>query len=298
MVSYLTLPMNSGPGFVPIRRVWQGVRPFNRLASPVIPARDPGDVICGVVVKRFAAIAIVVALALPPGPVLGAAVPGDTPIDQLDWGQTPEYRIVPGDVLGLNFGPSGEDLSTDVVRQTEVRIDGRITVFPIGDVVAAGHTPVELQAELIRLLAAEFKQPRVTVEVMKSAASRVHVLGRVKRPGSQVVQSLPTLLQVIAEAGGFEDDAARNSVIVMHRVGLGTVSATRIRAGGLLRGGGDVPLSRFDIVYVPRSTIGNVDVFVQQFFGGFASPIVNTALTGWELFNLDRVFAPIRVVDR
>jgi polysaccharide export outer membrane protein len=249
-----------------------------------------------VVVKRFAAIAIVFGLALPLGPVFGAAAPADPPIDQIDWGQTPEYRIVPGDELGLNFGPR-EGLASDLIRPVVVRVDGRITVFPIGDVVAAGHTPVELQAELIRLLAAEYKQPRVTVEVVKSAANRVHVLGRVMKPGSQVVQSLPTLMQVIAEAGGFADDAARNSVIVMHRVGLGSVSVARIRADRLLRGGGDVPLSRFDIVYVPRSTIGNVDVFVDQFFNRIL-PVGSTAMLGWELFNLDRVFSSIRVAAR
>jgi len=247
-------------------------------------------------VKRFAAIAIVLALVLPPGPGFGAAAPVDTPIDQLDWGATPEYRIVPGDELGLNFGPR-EDINRDLVRSVVVRVDGRVTVFPIGDVVAAGRTPVELQAELIRLLTGEYKQPRVTVEVVKSAANRVHVLGRVKRPGSQVVQSLPTLLQVIAEAGGFEDDAARNSVIVMHRVGLGSVSVTSIRVGRLLRSGGDVPLSRFDIVYVPRSTIGNVDVFVDQFFSR-TIPVGSAAFLGWELFHLDRVFATVRTAAR
>lgn len=244
--------------------------------------------------NRLAAVAL--ALALLSAPVSGAEVPADTPLEQLDWGRTPEYRIVPGDVLGLNFGPR-EDISTDLIRQTEVRLDGRITVFPIGDVVAAGRTPVELQAELIRLLAGEYRQPRVTVEVIKAAANRVHVLGRVKKPGSQTITSLPTLLQVIGEAGGFEDDAARNSVIIMHRVGLGSVSVTRIRAGRLLRGGGDVPLSRFDIVYVPRSTIGNLDVFVDQFFTRL-SGAPSTALLGWELFNLDRVFGSGRILVR
>lgn len=246
--------------------------------------------------NRFAAIAIVLAFVLPPGPASGVAAPNDTPIDQIDWGQTPEYRIVPGDELGLNFGPR-EDIGRELIRSVLVRPDGRVTVFPIGDVVAAGRTPVELQAELIRLLAGEYKQPRVTVEVVKSAANRVHVLGRVKKPGSQVVQSLPTLLQVIAEAGGFEDDAARNSVIIMHRVGLGSVSVTRVRAGRLLRGGGDVPLSRFDIVFVPRSTIGNLGVFVEQFFVP-PTQAGAAAFLGWELFHLDRVFGSGRVSVR
>jgi polysaccharide export outer membrane protein len=249
-----------------------------------------------VVVKRLAAIALALALALPPGPVFGAGAPADTPVDRLDWGAAPEYRIVPGDELGLNFGPR-EDINRELVRSVVVRTDGRITVFPIGDVVAAGRTPVELQAELIRLLAGEYKQPRVTVEVVKSAANRVHVLGRVKKPGSIPVQSLPTLLQVITEAGGFEDDAARNSVIVMHRIGLNSVSVDRIRVDRLLRGGGDIPLSRFDIVYVPRSTIGNVDVFVDQFFARVI-PVGSAVLLGWELFHLDQVFGSGRTVVR
>jgi len=51
----------------------------------------------------------------------------------------------------------------------------------------------------------------------------------------------------------------------------------------------DQVVGRFDIIYVPRSTIGNVDVFAQQFLGP-AQQAFSTALIGWELFNLDRVF--------
>lgn len=241
--------------------------------------------------RRFVALAIVVSLVLPLASAWAAEPVDRTPLEEIDWGQSPEYRIVPGDELGLNFGP-GQTYDRDVVRAVTVRPDGRVSVFPIGDVVAAGRTPAELQAELVRLLAGEMKQPRVVVEVTKFAGNRIHVLGRVKEPGSLPVSSLPTLLQVIAEAGGFEDDAARGSVVVMHRVGLGSVSVTRVRADKLLRNGGDVPLSRYDIVYVPRSTIGNVGVFVDQFFRSMI-PAETFTLVGWELFHLDRVFRTV-----
>ena len=246
--------------------------------------------------RRFVVIAFAFVLGLPCVPAFGAAPPADTPIDQIDWGRTPEYRIVPGDELSLDFGPR-EDLNGDMIRVSVVRPDGRITVYPVGDVVAAGHTPVELQAELSRLLSGEFRQPRLTIEVTKATANRVHVLGRVKKPGSQLVGGLPTLMQVIAEAGGFEDDAARNSVIVMHRVGLGSVSVARVRVDKLLRGGGDIPLGRFDIVYVPRSSIGNLDVFADQFFSRIM-PMGSAVMLGWELFNLDKVFQFYRGVVR
>jgi protein involved in polysaccharide export with SLBB domain len=242
----------------------------------------------GVVVTLTAIIGLALSLGLLSGPAPGAreTLPGIP--DQIDWQKVPEYRIVPGDELLLNFGPRVDDV-TDVTRPAVVRPDGRITVFPVGDIVVAGRTPAEVQAALQQLLAAEYKQPRVTVEVVKMAENQVHVLGRVKRPGSQPVGSFSTLLQALAGAGGFEDDAARNSVLVMHRAGPGSVIVARIRVGRLLKGGGDVPLSRFDIVYVPRSTIGNVDLFVRQFFGETVT-LLNFSILGWELFNLNRIF--------
>ena len=57
----------------------------------------------------------------------------------------------------------------------------------------------------------------------------------------------------------------------------------------------DIPLSRFDIVFVPRSTIGNVEVFTRQVFGS-ALLGLQTAITGWELFNLERVFPGYNLV--
>jgi len=248
-------------------------------------------------VTRNVAVAIAFVLVLGIAPARAAEPPVAAPtLEQIDWGQAPEYRIVPGDELALNFGPHDVD-ANDLIRDVVVRSDGRITVFPIGDVVAAGRTPVELQAELVRLLSADYRQPRVTVELKKTAANRVHVLGRVRKPGSLEAPAMPTLLQVIADAGGFEDDAARNSVVVMHRVGLSAVSVARVRVDRLLKGGGDVPLSRFDIVYVPRSSIGNLNVFVDQFFTR-VMPVGSFAFLGWELFHMERVFAEVRAVVR
>ena len=237
---------------------------------------------------RTALIILLLMLGLATGIARAAEEASTRAIDQIDWGKVPEYRIVPGDQLRFNFGP-GSVTMIDLTRDATVRTDGRVTVFPVGDVVAAGRTPAELQSELLRLMAAEYRQPRVTVEVYKAVGNQIHVLGRVKRPGSQPMSSFPTLLQAIAEAQGFEDDAARNSVLILHRDGLNTVRVARVRVDRLLHNGGDVGLSRFDIIYVPRSSIGNVDVFVHQLFGE-TSPVLNFALVGWELFNLDRVF--------
>jgi polysaccharide biosynthesis/export protein len=210
----------------------------------------------------------------------------------LDWSSVPEYRIVPGDGLTLDFGPRA-DLNGDILREVIVRPDGRITVFPVGDVVAAGLTSRELETELVKLLSGDIRAPRVTVEITKLAANVVHVLGEVEHPGSYPADSYMTVVQAITAAGGFSENAAKNDVLVFNRNGANTVKVAMVHVDELLNSKGlqgDLRLSRFDIVYVPRSAIGNIDVYSRRLFGSLTNA-TNLALSGWELFNLDRVYA-------
>jgi len=208
----------------------------------------------------------------------------------LDWSRVPAYRIVPGDVLTLNFGPSAIEPYRDVLRELTVRPDGRISVFPVGDVIAAGRTPAELEQDLVQLLSREIIEPRVVVELTKLAGNQVHVLGSVAKPGSYEAGPFVTVLQAVAMAGGFSDDASRNSVLVFHRDGANTVHVRRIEVDRAIKSADlsvDAPLSRFDIIYVPRSTIGNIAIFARQFFGSTQYALSSTLL-GWELFDRSR----------
>lgn len=212
-----------------------------------------------------------------------------------DWSRASEYRIVPGDKLILNFGFSSSSPTGFLQHEVRVRPDGRISVFPVGDVVAAGHTTRELEKALVDLLAVSLKEPRVVVEVAEVAGNQVHVLGEVEKPGSYPAEPFVTVLQAITAAGGFKDGAARNNVLVFHRDGARNVSVARIQVDRALKRGSiesDVPLSRFDIVYVPRSGLGNIESIAHQFFDPLSS-MLTSGLVGWELFNLDRVFVRV-----
>jgi protein involved in polysaccharide export with SLBB domain len=225
-------------------------------------------------------------------PIVASANTTLTPNDStaMDWSRVPEYRIVPGDRLTLDYGHRPENGMPDV-RDVWVRPDGRITVFPAGDVVAAGLTPMELQRNIIALLSADLKLPRVVVSVSEVAGNVVHVMGRVDKPGSYPAGPFVTVMQAITAAGGLKDDAARNSVLLFHRDGAHTIEVSRVRLDRLQHGDdlADQVVGRFDIIFVPRSTIGRIDVFAQQFIQPVGSAF-STALIGWELFNLDRVF--------
>jgi polysaccharide biosynthesis/export protein len=241
--------------------------------------------VCGLLISPAAVVRCFAAV-----PPSAAQSPPDT--TALDWSSVPEYRIVPGDELTLDFGPRA-DLNGDILREVTVRPDGRITVFPVGDVVAAGLSSRELETELVKLLSGDIRAPRVTVEITKLAANVVHVLGEVEHPGSYPADAYMTLVQAITAAGGFSENAAKNQVLVFNRNGANTVKVAMVRVDDLLNSKGlqgDLRLSRFDIVYVPRSAIGNIDVYSRRLFGSLTNA-TTLALEGWELFNLDRVYA-------
>jgi polysaccharide export outer membrane protein len=223
-----------------------------------------------------------------PPPDSASAAP-DT--SRVDWSTVPEYRIVPGDILTLDFGPRA-DLNGDIIREVTVRPDGRISVFPVGDVVAAGYSPRELEAQLVKLLSSDIREPRVTIELTKLAANQVHVLGEVLKPGPVPADPYLTVVQAITAAGGFREGANKNSVLVFSRNGASTVSVSVVHVDNELKMGGlagDLRLSRFDIVYVPRGPIGNLEVYTRLFFGSLHE-IASTGIAGWQLFNLEKVY--------
>jgi len=101
-----------------------------------------------------------------------------------------------------------------------------------------------------------------------------------------------TVVQAIAAAGGFKGAPRRTACWSTVATGRTTVKVAEVHVDELMKYHalqGDLRLSRFDIVYVPRGPIGNVESFSRQLFGGLLNA-TSLAIEGWELFNLDRVF--------
>jgi len=84
----------------------------------------------------------------------------------------------------------------------------------------------------------------------------VYVFGQVKNPGALQVKksSLPTLLQAIAQAGGFTDRASRGGVVVKRKDENGKEKEIKVNARSILRNKAkDLQLLENDTVYVPES---------------------------------------------
>jgi len=121
-----------------------------------------------------------------------------------------EYVIGSDDVLAINVWREPE-----ISRTLPVRPDGNISLPLIGDLVASGHTPAQLQSEIKQQLRTYFSNPEVTVVVQEAKSHKFNIVGEVEKPGSYVMSSSMTVLDAIALAGGLRDFAKATKIYVL-----------------------------------------------------------------------------------
>lgn len=125
----------------------------------------------------------------------------------------PAYMIGPEDVLDINVWKE-----PDMTRTVPVRPDGKISLPLINDVQAAGLTPLQLASTVTDRLRKFLTDPQVTVIVTTINSQRVYVVGEVLRAGAFPLIPGMTVLQVLANAGGFTTFANEKKIHVMRVV--------------------------------------------------------------------------------
>ena len=119
------------------------------------------------------------------------------------------YAIGIGDVIEISVWKSPE-LSVSV----PVRPDGRVSVPLLGDIQAAGMTPLALKEQLALDFRKYVTAPEVSVVIKEINSRKVFVTGEVKTPGAYDLQPRAKLMQVLSLAGGLTP-YARGKVIVL-----------------------------------------------------------------------------------
>ena len=110
----------------------------------------------------------------------------------------------------------------DVSRSVPVRSDGKISLPLVGELMAGGQTPLQLEQEITKRLASYISEPEVTVIVQDSKSQRINILGMVVRPGTYLLTGSATVLDAIAMAGGFKDFAKQKAIYVLRQNADGT----------------------------------------------------------------------------
>lgn len=141
------------------------------------------------------------------------------------------YVIGDGDLLGINVWNE-----PDFKQSLPVRPDGRITLPLIGSVQAAGRTPVQLENTIVAMLLKYIRNPNVTVMVLQINSRNFNVLGRVAKPGSYPLAGKVTVLDAIAEAGGFIPFAKESHIYILRHTAQGKDKRIRFNYKQIIKG--------------------------------------------------------------
>ena len=168
----------------------------------------------------------------------------------------------------------GDELEVRFLRAPEqnvlliVRPDGYLSVPLANEVRAAGRTCDEVRAEITAAWAREFRDPEVAVVLKKAAAFRVHVGGEVQSPGVFELVGERTVLAAAFEAGGFLASADLEQVLVIRPDGPARFAVIPLDIQAVLEGRDtrqNLALRPRDAIFVPRSAIGDVNLWVDQY---------------------------------
>jgi polysaccharide export outer membrane protein len=122
------------------------------------------------------------------------------------------YVIGPDDNIQVNVWNEPK-----VSGSLPVRPDGMISLPLIGDMPAAGRTPMVLATEITKRLEKLINDPDVTVSVLGVNSKHVYMVGNIGKVGPLNMTPGMTILQAIVTAGGPSDYANKKHIYILRQ---------------------------------------------------------------------------------
>lgn len=119
------------------------------------------------------------------------------------------YKIGAEDVIRVTVWREPELSGAMIVRP-----DGKVTLPLIGDVQAAGLTPVQMSQQVKEALGKILNKPEVMVAVQSVNSKRFYISGKVGRGGPVPLVMPTTVLQALSSAG-LSEWAKKKKIVIM-----------------------------------------------------------------------------------
>lgn len=178
--------------------------------------------------------------------------------------QIPAYRIGPGDKLKVKYF-----ITRDMDEELTVSPDGTIAPRAVGQLRIEGMTLVSAQEMVRRASKTELTDQKVVISLENPVSAKVYIGGMVERPGPYSLADMRGgTLQSILMAGGFKEEARTGQVAIIRRGPDNMPMLRLINVKEIIQTGftlDDVPIIAGDIIYVPRSSISELNVWIDQF---------------------------------
>ncbi len=198
-----------------------------------------------------------------------------------------QYRLHVGDELLIKV-LNEDDFST----QIKVRPDGMISSPGAGEVQAAGRSVSDVSDDIATNLKQWIRYPEVSIMLTEYAEHSIYIFGEVFQPGASEYNPNMTVLHALGAAGGAKGSGKLSSVVVLRRTGPSDLEVYRVDLETAIDGHAtarDIFLQPYDIVFIPRSIIGEINLFVDQFIRQNIAPF-SAYFEGWRAFNIDEIY--------
>lgn len=178
----------------------------------------------------------------------------------------------PPTIADVTLGP-GDEIEVSVWRNPDfggryvVDPAGKIFIPVVGSVETAGVGITDLRQAITNSLHSYLKDPQVTLTVVNFRSHKFFVLGEVERPGIFYLSGENvSLVQAIALSGGLTPDAKSKQIFRIPASGpqgrIESFDVARLFKEGDVSQ--NVTIANGDLIYVPRTTIANVDRFFEH----------------------------------
>lgn len=175
-------------------------------------------------------------------------------------------RFVVGDQLQVTLPfYENEDVTTVVAP------DGNIYIGLLGSIKAVNRTPAELELELEQRYSDYLRFPDVGVVPLGFGNRFVFVGGEVARPQAMNLRGPTGALEAVFAAGGFSPTARQENVILIRRGPNNLPMMRYLNLNSFANDGTPTEntiLRPFDIVFVPKTPIAKLNLFIDQYIDG------------------------------
>lgn len=120
------------------------------------------------------------------------------------------YKVGPSDVLLIRVWGEAEFSGPVAVQQ-----NGNFTLPLVGDLPAAGKTPIEIQDMLAKALTKYVVKPLVTVTIQDVGSKKYYMDGLIARPGEYPLVTPISILEAISKSGGLQDFANSKHIYIL-----------------------------------------------------------------------------------
>jgi polysaccharide export outer membrane protein len=172
-----------------------------------------------------------------------------------------------------------------IERVVRVRTDGMISVDLVGDVRAAGRTPLEIASDIQQQIARFKRDAVVNVTVESSPSQFVTVFGEVVRPGIFSLDTETRVSEAIGRVGGTRPFANLDGIRLIRSTGqepqIFEIDLQAIQRGDLST---NYVVDKGDLIVVPPTVFARVGYVMQALLFPL-QPFISAASTSGSIYS-------------